>query len=66
MKYITQVSADVMTEVISKGEIKALDIILDLVFIRLLLKIYLLLFRMQKLDTENIVHYSVIQARFRS
>lgn len=66
MKYITQVSADVMTEVISKGEIKALDIILDLVFIRLLLKIYLLLFRMQKLDTENIVHYSVIQERFRS
>lgn len=66
MKYITQVSAVVMTEVISKGEIKALDIILDLVFIRLLLKIYLLLFRMQKLDTENIVHYSVIQERFRS
>lgn len=66
MKYIIQVSADVMTEVILKGEIKTLDIILDLVFIRLLLKIYLLLLRMQKLDTENIVHYSVIQERFRS
>lgn len=62
MKYIIQVSADVMTEVILKGEIKTLNVILDLVFRRFLLKIYLLLFRMRKLDMENAVHSSRLRS----